>query len=82
MPVTFHVDIFSTGDQGCQHEFVKSRSFLTNLMSFYDQVSHLVDEGKDVEVVYLAFIKPLDTVSHIFLEKLVAHGLGGDSLLG
>lgn len=61
---------------------MKSRSCLTNLISFYDQVFHLVEEGK-VDGVYLAFIKPLDTVSHnMSLEKPVAQGLGGDSLLG
>jgi len=27
-----------------QHGFMKGRSFLTNLISFFDQVTHLVDE--------------------------------------
>ena len=48
---------------------------MTNLISLYDQVTHLVDEGKAV-VVYLDFSKGVDTVSHsIILEKLSAHGL-------
>jgi len=39
-------------------------------------VTRLVDEGKDMDVIYLDFSKDLDTVSHsILLEKLVAHGL-------
>ncbi|GAB0179133.1 mitochondrial enolase superfamily member 1 [Grus japonensis] len=59
-----------------QHGFTKGRSCLTNLISFYDQVIHLVDEGKVVDVIYLNFSKAFDTVSHsILLEKLVAHGL-------
>ena len=49
---------------------------MTNLTSFYDLVTRLVDEGKAVDVVYLDFSKALDTVSHIILlENLAACGL-------
>ncbi|KAF1618604.1 UNVERIFIED_CONTAM: putative RNA-directed DNA polymerase from transposon X-element, partial [Eudyptes robustus] len=51
-----------------QHGFMKGRSCLTNLISFYDKVTHLVDEGKAVDVVYVDFSKAFATVSHsIFL---------------
>ena len=56
--------------------FMKGRSCLTNLISFYDQVTCLMDEGKAVDVIYLDFSKAFDTFSHsILLEKLAAHGL-------
>ncbi|PKU29927.1 rna-directed dna polymerase from mobile element jockey-like [Limosa lapponica baueri] len=61
-----------------QHGFIKGRTCLTNLISFYDNMTRLVDEGKAVSVVYLDFSKAFDTISHsIPLEKLVVHGLDG-----
>jgi len=64
------------GIRPSQHGLMKGRSCLTNLISFYDQVKRLVDEGKAVYVIYLDFSKAFYTVSHsILLEKLVAHVL-------
>ncbi|GAB0181371.1 mitochondrial enolase superfamily member 1 [Grus japonensis] len=64
-----------------QHGFRKGRCCLTNLISFYDKVTCLVDEGKAVDVVYQEFSKAFDTISFsILLEKLAAHGLDGHML--
>jgi len=69
------------GIRPSQHGFMKGRSCLTNLISFHDQVTHLVGDGKAVDVIYLDFSKGFDTVPHrMLLEKLAAHGLDGCAL--
>ncbi|KAK4818853.1 hypothetical protein QYF61_020072 [Mycteria americana] len=78
--ITRHVEN-NQGLKPSQHGFRKGRSCLTNLISFYNKVTCLVDEGKAVDVVYLDIRKACDTVSHsILLEKLAAHGLDGCTL--
>jgi len=69
------------GIRPSQHPFMKGRSCLVNLISFYDKVTCLVDEGKAVDDVYLDFSKAFDSAPHsILLEKLAAHVLDGCTL--
>ena len=70
------------GIRSSQHGFMKGRSRFTNLFSFYDWVTRLVDKGKAVDVVYLDFSSTIDIVSHsILLGKLAARGLDRYTLL-
>lgn len=40
-----------------QHGFMSKKSYLSNLISFCDKVTHLVDQEKPVDVVGLDFSK-------------------------
>ncbi|RMC21685.1 hypothetical protein DUI87_02553 [Hirundo rustica rustica] len=40
-----------------QHGFMRGKSSLTNFISFYDKVAHLVDQGKPVDVIFGDFSK-------------------------
>lgn len=61
---------------------MKGKPCLTNLTFFYNKMTHLVDEKKAVEVVYLNFSEIYDTVPRSILEKLAVHGLGQIGLVG
>ena len=55
---------------------------MTNLISFYNWMTRLVDEGRAVSVVYLDFSKAFDMFSHSILPgKLATHGINRHTLL-
>ena len=60
-----------------QHGFLKTRSCLTNMLCFWEEITKWIDVGSPVDIIYLDFQKAFDKVPHQrLLLKLKAHGIG------
>ena len=61
-----------------QHGFRRSRSCLTQLIEHVDTVLRSLNEGNEVDVIYLDYSKAFDKVDHkLLLEKLKLYGITG-----
>ena len=59
-----------------QQGFTKGRTCLTNLITFYNDMTSLVDKGRAVDTIYLDFSKAFDISSYnIIIDKLTKYGL-------
>ncbi|CAL4152241.1 unnamed protein product, partial [Meganyctiphanes norvegica] len=61
-----------------QHGFRQGRSCLSQLIAHFDNISRLLEDGKNVDVVYLDFAKAFDKVDFLAtLRKLHQMGISG-----
>jgi hypothetical protein len=66
-----------------QHGFTKGRSCLTNLLTFFEDVTNYVDQGNAEDVRYLNFQKAFDKVSRKrLLMKVQSIGINGRYISG
>ncbi len=64
-----------------QHGFLKGKSCLSNLFECFDKIDEILDDGGDVDILYLDFQKAFDTVPHKHLiHKLKKYGITGKTL--
>ena len=47
-----------------QHGFIASKSCVTNLLEFLEEVTKRIDEGEPVDIICLDFAKAFDKVCH------------------
>ncbi len=64
-----------------QHGFVHQRSCLSNLLSFLDEVTKMLEDGDDVDVCFKGIKKAFDQLNHrLLLVKLRALGFEKDCI--
>ncbi len=64
-----------------QHGFRKGRSCLTQLIEHVDSVLKTLNDGDEVDVIYLDYSKAFDKVDHkILLKKMQLYGISGKVL--
>ena len=62
-----------------QHGFRKGRSCLSQLLNHYDRVLSAMEDGADMDVIYLDFEKAFDKVDYgILCRKLTSLGVTGE----
>ena len=64
-----------------QHGFRRGKLCVTNLLGVINHISSVLDDGGQVDVVYLDMSKAFEKVNHsILLQKLHMDGFGGSLL--
>ena len=64
-----------------QHGFLIGRSCLSNLFECFDKIDEILNNGGDVDILYLDFQKAFDTVPHKrLIHKLKMYGITGKTL--
>jgi len=60
--------------RGSQHRFMMRKSCLTNLITFYDEMRGLVNEGRTLDVFCLNCSRAFSAVFHnVLIEKLTKY---------
>ena len=73
-----HLNLFKLINRS-QHGITKRRSYLTNLLEFFQEVTDAIDKGKPFDCIYFDFAKAFDKVPHLrLIQKVKAHGVDGN----
>ena len=65
-----------------QHGFISGRSCITQLLEYIQDLTEAIENGEDVDMIYLDFSKAFEKVPHRRLVyKLEQYGIKGDLLL-
>ena len=69
---------FQSSRVGRNTRFYKGRSCTTQLLEFMEDISEALNNGEEIDVIYLDFCKAFDKVLHLhLLKKISAYGIQG-----
>ena len=64
-----------------QHGFLQGKSTCTQLVSFVHEIGKILDQSKQVDIIYMDFSKAFDSVPHnLLIDKLKHNGICGSVL--
>ena len=64
-----------------QHSFIKVKSCVTQLLEFMEDITEAIDQGHEVDSIYLDYSKAFDKVPHKrLLTKISGYGIKGNVL--
>ena len=64
-----------------QQGFIKGKSYVTQLLEFMEDITEAIDQGHEVDVIYLDYSKAFDKVPHKrLLTKINGYGIKGNVL--
>ena len=64
-----------------QHGFIYGRSCMTQLLQVFDKLTEMLDQGDNIDVIYMDLAKAFDTVPHQrLLVKLQSYGVRDEVL--
>ncbi|CAB4005967.1 Hypothetical predicted protein, partial [Paramuricea clavata] len=65
----------------CQHGFLRGKSSVTNLLEAINYIGRILDNGGQVDTIYLDMSKAFDRINHTkLITKLRNYGFGGNLL--
>ena len=64
-----------------QHGFIKGKSCVTQLLEFMEEITEAIDQGHEIDAIYLDYSKAFDKVPHKrLLTKISEYGIKGNVL--
>ena len=61
-----------------QHGFIPGKSCVTQLLETLDEITDAIEQGYDVDIIYLEFCKAFDKIPHQrLMKKIWAYGIRG-----